>query len=129
MMSKAKWFVVRKPSKGEIIATSANQIVPTEILPDLQKCYTIFTRPPFPLAVLKGGLGRDYLLPRHLYQNETIVCSLLLVSFIPDWSISRYYLGQRSNILLVDPEIMKQITVKEFNSFVDREVISHTLYL
>ena len=28
MMSKAKWFVVRKPSTGEIIATSANQIVP-----------------------------------------------------------------------------------------------------
>ena len=28
MMSKAKWFAVRKPSKGEIIATSVNQIVP-----------------------------------------------------------------------------------------------------
>ena len=27
MMSKAKWFVVRKPSMGEIIAISANQIV------------------------------------------------------------------------------------------------------
>ena len=27
MMSTAKWFVVRKPSRGEIIATSANQIV------------------------------------------------------------------------------------------------------
>ena len=35
MMSKAKWFVVRKPlrkpSRGEIIATSANQIVPQKI--------------------------------------------------------------------------------------------------
>ena len=27
MMNKAKWFAVRKPSTGEIIATSANQIV------------------------------------------------------------------------------------------------------
>ena len=27
-MSKAKWFAVKKPSTGEIIATSANQIVP-----------------------------------------------------------------------------------------------------
>ena len=27
-MSKAKWFAVRKPSTGEIIAKSANQIVP-----------------------------------------------------------------------------------------------------
>ena len=57
MMSKAKWFVVRKPSTGEIIGTSAKQIVPPEIPADLQKCSTIFTRPPFPLAVLKGGLG------------------------------------------------------------------------
>ena len=48
--------------------------------------------------------------------------SLPLVSFMCDWSVSRYYLGQRSNILLVDPEIMKQIAVKEFNSFVEREV-------
>ena len=47
--------------------------------------------------------------------NETM-------SFMCDWSVSRYYLGQRSNILLVDPEIMKQIAVKEFNSFVEREV-------
>ena len=40
----------------EIIATSANQIVPPKfhVLP---KCCTIFTRPPFPIAVLKGGLG------------------------------------------------------------------------
>ena len=28
MMSEAKWLVVRKPGRGEIIATSANQIVP-----------------------------------------------------------------------------------------------------
>ena len=28
VMSKAKWFAVRKPSTGEVIATSANQIVP-----------------------------------------------------------------------------------------------------
>ena len=29
-MSKAKWFAVRKPSTGEIIATSASQIVPSK---------------------------------------------------------------------------------------------------
>ena len=28
VMSKVKWFAVRKPSTGEIIATSANQIIP-----------------------------------------------------------------------------------------------------
>ena len=31
MMSKAEWFVVRKPITGGIIAKSANQIVPPEI--------------------------------------------------------------------------------------------------
>ena len=54
MMSKAKWFAVRKPSTGEIIATSANQIVP----PKFRRTYkNVVTRPPFPLAVLKRGLG------------------------------------------------------------------------
>ena len=42
-----------KEGTGEIIATSANQIV----LLKLQKCCTIFTRPPFPIGGLKGGLG------------------------------------------------------------------------
>ena len=32
MMSKAKWFVVRKPGTGEIIATPANQILPLKFL-------------------------------------------------------------------------------------------------
>ena len=47
VMSKAKWFAVcgKKPSKGEIIATSANQIVPK--FPDLSSYRTM----------LKGGLG------------------------------------------------------------------------
>ena len=40
---------------SEIIATSANQIVPPKFRGPT-KC-TIFTRPPFPIAVLKGGLG------------------------------------------------------------------------
>ena len=55
-MSKTKWFALRKPSTGKIIATSANQIVPPKFC-EVQKCCTIFTRAPFPLAVLKGGLG------------------------------------------------------------------------
>ena len=45
-MSKAKWFAVRKPSTGEIIATSANQIALHYI-----------HQTPFPLTVLKGGGG------------------------------------------------------------------------
>jgi len=57
-MSKAEWFAVMTPSTGEMIATSANQIVPPNSV-DLQKCCPQTPPPPtpFPLAVLKGGLG------------------------------------------------------------------------
>ena len=54
-MSKAKWFAVRKPSTGEIIATSANQIVPPKFLGPTKILYYIH-QTPFPLAVLKGDL-------------------------------------------------------------------------
>ena len=56
MMSKTKWFVVRKPSTGEIIATSPNQIVLPKFLRGTKMLH--YTRQtPFPLGVLKGGLG------------------------------------------------------------------------
>ena len=44
---------------SEIIATSANQIVPPfRNSADLHKNVVLyFARPPFPIAVLKGGLG------------------------------------------------------------------------
>ena len=55
-MSKAKWFAVRKPSTGEIIAKSANQIVPPKFLGGTKILYYIH-QTPFPLGGLKGGLG------------------------------------------------------------------------
>ena len=59
-MSKAKWFAVRKPSTGEIIATSANQIVP----PKFQQTYKNFVLyspdPPFLLQCWRGVWARDY---------------------------------------------------------------------
>jgi len=36
--------------------------------------------------------------------------------------LSRFYLGLRPTVMVVDPEMIKQITVKEFSSFMDREV-------
>ena len=36
--------------------------------------------------------------------------------------LSSYYVGAAPNILVVDPEMIKQITVKEFDSFMDRTV-------
>ena len=54
-MSKAKWFVVRKPSTGEII-TSASHIVPPKFHGPTKMLYYIHETP-FPLAMLKWGLG------------------------------------------------------------------------
>ena len=55
-MSKAKWFVVRKPSTGEIIATSANQICATEI-PWRYKNVVLYSPDPFSSWNVDGGLG------------------------------------------------------------------------
>ena len=55
-MSKAKWFVVRKPSIGEIIATSANQICATEI-PWRYKNVVLYSSEPFSSWNVDGGLG------------------------------------------------------------------------
>ena len=54
MMSKAKCFVVRKPSTGEVIATSANQIVWLKFHKDTKYCNIYSLDPPFLLGV---GLG------------------------------------------------------------------------
>ena len=40
-MSKAKWYVVGKPSTGEIIATSVNQIVPLKFHGSTKMLYYI----------------------------------------------------------------------------------------
>ena len=55
-MSKAKWFAVRRPSTSEIIATSANQIVPPKFHGPTKMLYYI-PQTPFPLA--GGSWGRD----------------------------------------------------------------------
>ena len=58
MMSKAKWFAVRKPSTGEIIATSANQIVPLKFRGPTKMLYYIHQTPPFLFSV-EGGSGDE----------------------------------------------------------------------
>ena len=55
-MSKAKWFAVRKPSTGEIIAISANQICATEI-PWRYKNVVLYSPDPFSSWNVDGGLG------------------------------------------------------------------------
>ena len=77
MMSKAKWFAVRKPSTGEIIATSANQIVPPKSAGPTTMLYYI-TRPPFPLAVLKGGLGTRLVQYMHEHCRTLAVVKLTM---------------------------------------------------
>ena len=58
-MSKAKWFAVRKPSSGEIIATSANQIVPPKFRGPTTILYYIHQTPLFSCSVVEGGSGAE----------------------------------------------------------------------
>ena len=72
MMSKAISGLLRKPSTGEIIATSANQIVPQNSARTYINVVLYSLDPPFLLhAVLKGGLGMRLSLIMHtcMYQK------------------------------------------------------------
>ena len=57
-MSKAKWFAVRKPSTGEIIATSANQIVPLKFPGPTKMLYYIH-QTPLSSCNVEGGSGNE----------------------------------------------------------------------
>ena len=59
MPSKAKWFAVRKPSIGEIIATSANQIVPPKFCGPTKMLYYIHQTPLSSCSVEGGGSGDE----------------------------------------------------------------------
>ena len=58
MMSKAKWFAVRKPSTGGIIATSANQIVPPKFRGPTKMLYYIH-QTPLSFCSVEGGSGDE----------------------------------------------------------------------
>ena len=60
-MSRAKWFAVRKPSMGEIIATSANQIVPPKFWGPTKNVALYSPDPSFLLQCWREIWGRDYL--------------------------------------------------------------------
>ena len=57
-MSKAKWFAVRNPSTGEIIAKSANQIVPPKFRAGTKILYYIHQTPLSSWRV-EGGSGDE----------------------------------------------------------------------
>ena len=58
LMSKAKWFAVRKPSTGGIIATSANQIVPPKFRGPTKMLYYIH-QTPLSFCSVEGGSGDE----------------------------------------------------------------------
>ena len=57
-MSKAKWFAVRNPSTGEIIAASANQIVPPKFCGPTKMLYYIH-QTPLSYCSVEGGSGAE----------------------------------------------------------------------
>ena len=73
-MSKAKWFAVRKPSTGEIIAKSANQIVPPKFRGGTKILYYIHQTPLSSWRV-EGGSG-----------DETSVFADLVVRLLQEYS-------------------------------------------
>ena len=84
-MSKAKWFVVRKPSTGEIIAISANQICATEI-PWRYKNVVLYSS-----WNVDGGLGtrldRDVLNDQHLAVGCSMTEMCLMISILL-WAVA-----------------------------------------
>ena len=69
MMSKAKWFAVRKPSTGEIIGTSANQIVPPKFR-WTYKNFVLYSPDPLSSCSVEGESGA-----------KTSVLLILITSF------------------------------------------------
>ena len=71
-MSKAKWFAVRKPSTGEIIATSPNQIVPPKFRGPTKMLYYIHQTSLFSSSV-EGGSGEETKLTGQVSQPAVLV--------------------------------------------------------
>ena len=75
VMSKAKWFVARKPSTGEIIAKSADQIVPQKISLRYKNVvlYSESPDPPFSSWRVEGGSRYEtrVVVTRQALQSET----------------------------------------------------------
>ena len=72
-MSKSKWFVVRKPSTGEMIALSANQIVPPKFCGGTKMLYYIHQTPLSSWSV-EGVLGtRLQVLPPDLQKLKVVI--------------------------------------------------------
>ena len=99
-MSKAKWFAVRKPCTGEIIATSANQIVPPKFRGPTKILYYIHQTPLSSCSV-EGGSGAEtipVLLPaptltgleREQQLSGTVVVAVVLLRYA-DFSSYLHY--------------------------------------
>ena len=46
----------------------------------------------------------------------------LATSWVTVWPFPRFYVGLRPTMMVVDPEMIKQVMVKEFSTFMEREV-------
>ena len=79
MMSRAKWFVVRKPNTGEIIATSANQIVPPKFLGGTKMLYYIHQTS----WSVEGGSGDETKLCPESCGEDHMGVGTLCIKFLP----------------------------------------------
>ena len=84
-MSKAKWFAVRKPSTGEIIATSANQIVPPKFRGPTNILYYI-QQTPFSSCSVEGGSGAETRPNKETIVWRAQLLFLILSTFVMKWT-------------------------------------------
>ena len=93
---ETKWFAVRKPSTGEIIATSANQIVLPKYLGGTKMLYYIH-QTPLSFWSVEGGGSRDktsdtvevwYMWCHCVYHTPAAPRSFLVGWMAPAWRLS-----------------------------------------
>ena len=66
-----------------------------------------------------GWVGRFFPTKKNVNTVFSQVSRLLFLFLL---CLSSYYLGKRPNVVITDIELLKQVFVKEFNSFPNREV-------
>ena len=117
-MSEVKWFAVRKPSAGNIIAISANQIVPPKFRGPTKMLYYIHQTPLSSCSV-EGGSGdktsvvtathTHTICYKMAFDLHPIICTwdvvtnCIPVSFLSTWGVVIFEKKKEKEISIICP--------------------------
>ena len=93
-MNKAKWFAVSKPSTGEIVATSANQIVPPKFRGPTKMLYYIQQTP---LSSCRGVWGQDYVYHCPISVQLSLSIGAVILPYLGTVGRPVYYLTEQNS--------------------------------